>query len=215
MASLKLIFGGTFDPLHNGHLQLLLHLYQLLGTPISLLPLGGIPSYKAPPQASLAQRLEMLHLIAAQYPEQIEIDTSEALAPSYTPTYLSLQRLRQTHGSAAQLYFILGGDSLVSLDSWDHWRELFTLSNFIVALRPNYSLEQMTPQLKQQVLPRLVPFPATEVAGQIILTTFKPLAVSSTQIRHHCAQGLNPSAMVNPEIARYILTHNLYKEPKC
>ena len=209
---MKLILGGTFDPVHQGHIQLALHLAAKYQQVVSLLPLGGLPSYKATPQANLAQRLAMLELVVKAYPGQIEIDYSEAAQETYSPSYVTLHKLRQIHGTPLPIFFIIGGDSLLTLDSWDNWHKLFSLSNFIVALRPDYSLSAMSAELSKHVMPRMTNHAdLKQPAGQIILTNFKPLAVSSSQIRHYCANQQAIDDLVLPEVADYIYTHNLYQ----
>jgi nicotinate-nucleotide adenylyltransferase len=208
---MKIILGGSFDPVHNGHILLALSIAQQFQHQVDFLPLNGVPNYKPPLEAPLKHRLAMLHLIQKQYPQQIGIDFSETIYPGYTPSYLSLRRIRHTYRGA--LFFILGSDSLLNLEKWDHWRELLTLSNFIVVTRPDYPLSYMSPQLAQLILPCLSTAPNLGLAcGQVIPTQFQAINCSSTMIRKACHHGEKLSTeQVPPIIAEYIYKHQLYQ----
>lgn len=209
---MKILFGGTFDPIHIGHIQLARYVSQEFKHPVSLLPLTGVPNYKQPPQASLQQRLAMLEIIAAKYPDEIQIDYSETHLTAYSPTVTTLRRMRKNELTPEVIYFVIGGDSLVTLDIWDEWRYLLKLTNFIVAMRPDYPLSKMSPQLATELLPRInTTTSAINAVGEIIITHFTPLEVSSTQIRQCCYLGQEINQLVEPEINHYITQNNLYK----
>lgn len=209
---MKILFGGTFDPIHIGHIQLARYVSQQFKHPVSLLPLTGVPNYKQPPQASLQQRLAMLEIVAAKYPDEIQIDYSETHLTEYSPTVTTLRRMRQIELIPEIIYFVIGGDSLVTLDIWDEWRDLLKLTNFIVAMRPDYPLSKMSPQLAKELLPRInTTMNTINAVGEIIITHFTPLEVSSTQIRQCCAGGQEINQLVEPEINHYITQNNLYK----
>ncbi len=209
---MKILFGGTFDPIHIGHIQLARYVSQQFKHPVSLLPLTGVPNYKQPPQASPQQRLAMLEIIAAKYPDEIQIDYSETQLTEYSPTVTTLRRMRQKELIPEIIYFVIGGDSLVTLDIWDEWRDLLKLTNFIVAMRPDYPLSKMSPQLAQELLPRInTTTSAINAVGEIIITHFTPLEVSSTQIRQFCYLGQEINQLVEAEINHYITQNNLYK----
>lgn len=209
---MKILFGGTFDPIHIGHIQLARYVSQQFKHPVSLLPLSGVPNYKRPPQASLQQRLAMLEIVAAKYPDEIQIDYSETQLTEYSPTVTTLRRMRQNELIPEIIYFVIGGDSLVTLDIWDEWRDLLKLTNFIVAMRPDYPLSKMSPQLAKELLPRInTTMNTINAVGEIIITHFTPLEVSSTQIRQCYAVGQEINQLVEPEINHYITQNNLYK----
>ncbi len=209
---MKILFGGTFDPIHIGHIKLALHISSEFAHKVSLLPLGGVPNYKAGPEAKLEDRLSMLSLVEKKYSSQLEIDYTEANNPAYSPTYYTLKQLRQAYGNDMPLFFVIGGDSLLSIETWDNWLKLFELTNFIVAVRPDYPLETMSESLKALLSPRFSKEAnPNQAAGQIVFTTFAPIQVSSTQIRRMCKEQQDISNLVIPEIAEYILRHQLYK----
>lgn len=210
---MKIFFGGTFDPVHNGHISLALHIQQEFNHVVSLLPLSGVPNYKLPPKATLQQRLAMLEIIVSKYPRALEIDYSEANLNRYSPTCETLARMRELCGAELGIYFIIGSDSLLSLDTWDNWQQLFSLTNFIVALRPDYPLENMSPRISKFVTPRLrYKFNYNKPSGEVILINWIPINISSTEIRHRTALGQKIDDLVPLEISNYIRKHNLYLE---
>lgn len=209
---MKILFGGTFDPIHIGHIQLARYVSQQFNCPVSLLPLSGVPNYKKPPLATLEQRLSMLEIIAAKYPHEITINYSEAQLNEYSPTITTLRRMRKNELITEKIYFIIGGDSLLSLEIWDEWKSLFGLTNFIVAMRPDYPLHNMTEELAKEVSPRITDnINSSSPVGSVIITHFTPQEVSSTNIRQLCQLGQNIDTLVDPEINTYIIQNNLYK----
>lgn len=230
---MRILLGGAFDPVHTGHIRLALYIHHEFQQPVKFLPLNGVPNYKAPLQASLSQRLDMLKLIILKYPTQLGIDYSETKFNTYSPTYVTLNRLRQRYGTKEAIYFIIGSDSLVTLDSWDNWQQLFTLTNFIVAIRPEYPLSKMSKTLASTVIPRLCAPPAQithpkldllppnlnpttldtsqNSVGQIIMLNLAPTPESSTMIRKQLKDTNKVNSWLPSEIKQYIITHNLYK----
>lgn len=209
---MKILFGGSFDPIHNGHIMLALQVAGEFNHPVSLLPLAGNPNYKAPPQATLQQRLEMLEIIINKYPEQLNIDYNETRLAEYSPSCFTLQRLRDIYGAQEEFYFIIGGDSLLNLNTWDNWQDLFMLTNFIVAKRPEYPFDNMARELQDEVLPRIAEANQTNSpAGKIIFSDFAPMDISSTAIREAIYNNQNLDQATDPDVYKYIIQHNLYK----
>lgn len=209
---MKILFGGTFDPIHIGHIQLARYVSQQFNCQVSLLPLSGVPNYKSPPKANLKQRLEMLEIIAAKYPQEITIDYSEAHLNEYSPTITTLRRMSKNEAMNDSIYFIIGGDSLLSLEIWDEWKSLFDLTNFIVAMRPDYPLQNMSLELSAEISPRITnEINYNTKVGSVIITHFTPLEVSSTNIRRLCQLNQEIDSFVDPEINTYIIQNNLYK----
>jgi len=206
---MKILFGGTFDPVHNGHIALALHVAKQFNHPVEFLPLNGVPNYKPAPIASLQQRLAMLEM-AIDKNKLLAIDYSETRIDTYSPTCQTLTRLRQKYGSKEPFYFIIGGDSLLSLETWDNWMELFSLTNLIVAVRQGYELNSLPPAISCR-LSDLNACNLQQAAGQIIVTDFSPVHISSTQIRQNCKQALPLAEMVPVAVENYIKQQNLYR----
>lgn len=209
---MKILFGGTFDPVHNGHIALAKYISDQFNHIVSFMPLSGVPNYKQPPLASLKERLDMLEIISNKYSKQINIDYNEANLGKYSPTVFTLRRLRKIYGNDEPFYFIIGGDSLVNLDSWDEWTELFELTNFIVATRTNYSVDKMSSQLKEMAMPRITKKQVLKPCGSIIMTHFEPIDISSTEVRKKILLSQNINNLIDYDVERYIKIHNLYSK---
>ncbi|HET9702173.1 MAG TPA: nicotinate-nucleotide adenylyltransferase, partial [Burkholderiales bacterium] len=129
------ILGGTFDPIHNGHLRLAVEAAEACGlAEVRLIP-AGAPPHRPPPLAAPRQRLEMARLAAAGSPGLV-VDEREVFktAPCYTVE--TLEQLRGELGAQTPLALILGMDQYLDLATWHRWRELFGLAHLIVAERP-------------------------------------------------------------------------------
>jgi nicotinate-nucleotide adenylyltransferase len=205
-----IILGGTFDPIHNGHTLLAEALHTTFGQNIVIVPTAP-PNYKEPPHTTVEQRMDMLEL-ATKDKSYFIIDSHEMFEQEYTPTVKSLKALREKIGYDKPIHFLIGEDSLVSLDTWDHWQELFNLTNFIVAMRPGSDLNQMSEQLKLEFTKRTTCNVKSlhEPYGQIYILNFTPHDISSTKIRSNCRQNLPIDNMVDPKVASYIKENKLY-----
>lgn len=206
---MKIFFGGTFDPIHNGHIKLALHISNELNSIVSLMPNSGTPNYKPKPMANEFDRLSMLNIIAKKYPNNIDIELNEVEQKHYSPSVETLQRLRKIYGNTTPFWFVIGGDSLINLDSWDEWKKLFTLTNFIVAMRPNYQLSLAKSNLQNEIQERLIQNLDTQPFGKIYLTDFAPINISSTEIRNNLITS-NVNSTLDEDVYKYIIKNNLY-----
>lgn len=207
------ILGGTFDPIHNGHIQLADKLYEVFNTPITFMP-TGIPPHKAPPLATDRQRLEMLELAIATNSTKFQIERMEIEANDFGYTYRTMEQLRQKVGWEIPIYFLIGGDSLLTLDTWHHWETIIDKVNFVVAWREGYSLAQMTSQALIDIFNKnrsddLSYLNSTN--GKFYELNFTPQNVSSTMIRKRVHDGLDISDLVPQAVADYIIQHKIYK----
>lgn len=206
-----IIFGGTFDPLHVGHMLIANKLYDTFQQKITFLP-TGIPPYKPKPQTTTQQRLDMLNL-SLNDDSRFCIDEREIKRNEYCYTYKTLREIRGEIGEQTPLFFVIGSDSLVSLDSWDNWQELFQLTNFIVVARPNYTEQMMSGKLYQQFMVRkqdnLDAFKRS-TAGEIYMLHFDPVDISSTQIRNNIKANLGYENLVPTAVATYIKENRIY-----
>ena len=204
------IIGGTFDPIHIGHLEMANHLLSIFNTKITFMP-TNIPNYKAPPKASNNDRLNMLKLAIAGYPD-FQIDTREIEAPNYCPTHQTLSEIRSEIGSEIPLYFLIGGDSLQSLDTWDYWNKLLDITHFVVANRNGYSPTDIkSPELKLLFENRhRHEFEELQNSGNFYMLNFTPMDISSTIIRHKVENNEDIKPYVTKSVASYIEKHHLY-----
>jgi nicotinate-nucleotide adenylyltransferase len=212
------LLGGSFDPVHHGHVALAALFAQLLH-PSQLRILPARPWQKSALQASDAQRVAMLELAFGGQAFDVTIDLQEIDRGSATYTVETLRGLRKELGDAASIVFLMGADQLQKLDTWRDWHELFALCNLGVAARPGYELDQdkLPPRVAQELSGRLAP-PAEVRAtpyGKVCLADTLAVDISATQVRNALRSGVKMSAdiraLVPAQVLDYIQQHNLYK----
>jgi len=220
------LLGGSFDPVHYGHVALARLFCELLH-PDALRVLPAKPWQKSALKASDAERVAMLELAFRETGLPVVIDQRELLRGGATYTVETLRALRAELGADASIVFLMGADQLQNLDSWRDWQQLFELANIGVAARPGYTLEQdaLPPAVAQQLAPRLAPpeHVRTTPAGLVCLAHSLAVDISATQVRatlHGSLHGAgDPGAdseafmktLVPPVVLDYIQQHNLYK----
>lgn len=211
------LFGGTFDPVHYGHLR-------LAEESIAHLGLGGVrwipagqPPHRGTPQVTAAQRLAMVRLAIDGNPRfAVDPTEVEAAVPSYTvPT---LERLRRELGPDRSLVLLVGADAFAGLASWHRWRDLFALAHVAVSHRPGFPVEpaSLPPELAGEFAARRLADAAGlrgAPAGGIATFAMTQLAISATQIRKLLANGLSARYLLPDEVLDYIRTHSLYRNP--
>lgn len=197
------IFGGTFDPVHIGHLTVAWEAAELLDAEVRLMP-ANVPPHRPAPLASPAERMAMLR-VALQGQSRLALDASELgrAGPSYTID--TVRELRAEQGDRP-LVLLLGADAFAGLPGWHGWRELFDLAHFGVLSRPG--VEAVLPDpLGHEVATRRVDDVATlctAPCGKLIELAVTPLEISATRIRELLAAGRDP---------RYLLPAGLFDDP--
>jgi nicotinate-nucleotide adenylyltransferase len=207
------ILGGTFDPVHLGHVALAeAALSRLPLTEVLWLP-SGSPGHRAPPAASAGDRLAMLTLATAGLP-RYRIDDSELDRSDPTYTVHTLTRLRAQLGMSQPLVLILGSDSFLSLPTWLRWRELFDLAHIAVAGRPGHPLggSGTTPELSVEIGRRAAPPEqlAASAAGKIASFDMPSVDISSSAIRAALAARQDASHLLPAAVLAYIQSQHLY-----
>jgi len=213
---LRILYGGTFDPVHAGHLAIARAVAAAFDHPVSLLP-SADPPHRVAPGASAEQRAAMLALAVADDPA-LSVDRRELhrRGPSFTVD--TLEDVRRELGPTAAIVWVLGIDSLAQLDTWHDWRRLFSLAHVLGVQRPLTEagkdwLQQRAPGVYAEVGPRWRPL--AELAGQPA-GFYAPLAIrplrteSATDIRQRIAAGLPWAGQVPAAVARYIRQAGLY-----
>ena len=202
-----LVFGGTFDPVHVGHLGAVSALRDALQVETVIWLPAGEPPHRPPPVASAAHRLAMLRLALAGEPDCVidsrELDRS---GPSYT--VLSLEELRAEYPDQP-LCLALGLDAALGLPEWHRWREVLALAGIAVMRRPGWSLPEPLPQWWRdaQSHPRdSVP----TAGGWMRFVDIPPIDTAAAQIRADLMSGRSVEAKVPAVVARYIKEHELY-----
>lgn len=206
------LLGGTFDPVHYGHLRCAEQARrELMLEYLYLLP-AGQPPHRGEPQASVAQRLAMLALARTEFPRLLidERETRRA-GPSYMVD--TLQELRDTDPNRP-LLLLIGQDAANQLHSWHRWRRLFELAHIVILTRPAAHIEY-EPDLAEQVGLRAVDDVRTlsaSRAGGILQLDVEPVDVSATAIKRRIRSGATPRGMLPETVLDYIAANRLYTE---
>jgi nicotinate-nucleotide adenylyltransferase len=193
------VLGGTFDPIHNGHLAIAGEaLNKLSLDKVLFVPARQQPLKDRDDVASVENRTKMISLAIKDFP-QFALSTVEtdSRGPNYTVD--TLGKLQQQY-SDAELYFILGWDSLEELPRWKRPDEIIRLCRIVALTRNTVAV----PQLKE--LEGVIP----GLSQRLVLLDMAPVNISSTDIRSRLRAGLSIEGMVPPEVKEYIISHQLY-----
>ena len=194
------ILGGTFDPVHLGHLNAAWEASELLDADVCLIP-ASIPPHRPPPIASVVERVAILRA-ALEGQSRLTLDTRELerSGPSYTID--TLTALRAEHGDRP-LVLLLGADAFAGLAGWHRWRELFDVAHLGVLARPGIT-PTLPEALEHEVAPRRAPATVLHEspAGKVTTLPITPLEISATRIRALLAEGRDP---------RYLLPASLFE----
>jgi nicotinate-nucleotide adenylyltransferase len=214
------LLGGTFDPIHFGHLRLAEELAEALNIgQVRFIP-AGRPPHRGQPRATAAQRLEMARRAIAGNPRFVldacEVgQTGDRDAPSYSVDTLSA--LRAELPPATPLVLFMGGDAFLGLTTWHEWRRIFDLAHIAVAHRPGYSLaswEDALPDPLRTLLSARRCEQAAEIAekpaGRVFLHTITQLDISASQIRDRALRGKSLRYLLPDPVIDYIYENHLY-----
>lgn len=205
------ILGGTFDPVHHGHLRLALELRQTLGlSQMRLMPCHR-PVHRGQPQVSSAQRAEMIRLALMDCPE-LTLDERELRRDEPSYTFDTLRSLRDELGPDVSLLWALGTDAFAALDTWNRWQELLDYTHLVVIERPGFSLPQ-TGAVAELLQCHRAPVTALSElpGGAIVLPSLRLLDISATDIRRQVAIGESVQFLIPESVRRYILAEGLYR----
>lgn len=194
------ILGGTFDPPHNGHLKIAAAARSALGlAQIVFIPAGQPPHKLDDPVSPAATRLAMLELALARHPNFV-ISRLELLraGPSYTVD--TLRELHQTLGDDAEIYFIMGMDSLQNFHTWHQPQEIVKLCKLAVLRRPGFDVDLDT--LEKQV---------PGATASLVILPGPEFDISASEIRARVRRGESIRGLVPPAVAAFIKTNRLYK----
>ncbi|MEI6858423.1 MAG: nicotinate (nicotinamide) nucleotide adenylyltransferase [Shewanella sp.] len=206
------ILGGTFDPIHFGHIRPALEIKSQLNLDSIWLMPNHSPPHKTSTVVSTEQRLAMVELICQEYSE-FELCDIEARRKGASYLFTSLTTLRNIHPEH-EFFFLIGTDSLVSLTRWYHWQSLFNLCHFVVSPRHGWQLTADMPIFKEyeQRLTDLAQH-KSQKTGLIFQVNITPQAYSSTLIRQQLSQGLSPSEALPSQVLEFIIAKKLYQAP--
>jgi nicotinate-nucleotide adenylyltransferase len=212
------ILGGTFDPVHYGHLRFADEVRGALELPEVRLVPAGDPPHRRGPQAPAADRVAMLRLATREFPG-LAVDTREVERVGKSYTVLTLEELRE-EDARRSLLLLVGADAFRGLPTWHRWKDLFALTHVVVAARPGVVLADNLPQsLASQWKSRRVSDPAilfSRPAGAIYEQAITPQPISATAIRAQLARGAAGreavAGLLPQAVLAYIDQHNLYSQ---
>lgn len=204
-------FGGTFDPIHLGHLRLALELKQQLALDeMRLLPCY-IPPHRASPSVDAQQRLAMVQLALTDCTE-LRWDARELQREKPSYTYDTLCELRAEFGADASLSWCMGMDSFATLDSWHRWQELIGLAHLVVVARPGWEMPVAGPVAELIAQHRAdANGIRTQAAGKLVILEQRLLPISATEIRVQIQAGESPQFLIPDAVWNYIRAHGLYR----
>lgn len=215
MSKLQLYLGGSFDPIHNGHLGSAQALAERLSAATTCL----LPAKRSPLKhstfASDGQREAMLRLALADCPK-LQLDLREMRRGGASYTHQTLQELRGELGPNAPLAFAMGMDSFIELNRWQRWQDLTDLAHLVVFARPGYAAQFSAP------IEHWLKTKQTEQAeqleqqpnGLVWFTELTPFAISSTELRALCQQSDSVKTLerwLPSQVAQYIEANQLYR----
>jgi nicotinate-nucleotide adenylyltransferase len=197
------ILGGTFDPVHLGHLRAAWEVSEALGAEVRLMP-AHVPPHRPAPVASAQQRVALLRAALAGQ-DRLMLDTRELDRDGPSYTFDTLTALRAEIG-ARPLVLLIGSDAFAALPAWHRWRELFELAHFGVLTRPGH-VPSLPPELAAEVARREVTGADVLRAhpnGCVLRIAITPLEISATRIRALLREGRDP---------RWLLPDALFADP--
>lgn len=212
MSGLHVLYGGTFDPVHNGHLAIARAARDVLDCDIHMMPAAD-PPHRAPPGANADDRAAMLALAIAGE-ARLLLDRRELERGGLSWSIDTVRGLRARLGDEAPIALLVGADSFVGLATWKSWRELPDVVHFVVAERPGNPLDQALPaELAGAMAGRWVDSVAElgQYPSGRVLRLHQPLhAHSATDLRRRIASGLPWRHLLPPCVADYIVANGLY-----
>lgn len=207
------IFGGTFDPIHYGHLRTALEVCEALSLQrVHFIP-SATPPHRQRPQVGAAQRAEMVKRAIADEPRFLFDDRElRRTGPSWMTD--TLRSLRREVGEQQPLCLILGSDAFKGLHTWHEWQQLPELAHIVVMHRPGWSLGQDTaPEISQLMQERAGELHDMESrsAGRVITVAVSQLAISATDIRYQVGEGKSPRYLLPEGVWQFIQSNQLYQ----
>jgi len=204
------VLGGTFDPIHFGHLRTALELHQALDlAEVRFVPCHQ-PVHRKSPIATPEQRLEMVRCAIKDEPA-LSVEDCEIVRKGPSYSIETLETLRQKFPQTP-LCLIMGIDAFLGFPSWHRYEEILSLAHLVIAHRPQYHIPStgiITLLLKERLKHNPIALHES-LGGYIILHPVTPLEISATDIRKQIATGRNPRYLVPDSVYEYIQQHGVY-----
>ena len=215
MAAAIGLFGGTFDPIHFGHLRLATELAEAFRLERVIFLPAGLPYHRGrEAHATGEQRLAMVKLAIAR-DARFDVDERELRRQGPTYTYDTLSEIRAERGPETPLVFLAGSDAFGGIDRWHRWTELFDLAHFAIAIRgddeawaskgpgafPREAWPRMTLNMREML---------SAPSGTIMTFKMTPLAISSSALRELAARGASIRYLTPEPVVEFVRSHGIY-----
>jgi nicotinate-nucleotide adenylyltransferase len=205
------LLGGTFDPIHAGHLDLAVAAQKALAlTQVLVIP-ANVPPHRAKPLTSSFHRFAMVSLCVAgrQAWRASDVELRHE-SPSYTST--TLRRFHERGYAPTELFFLIGADAFADIEMWRHYPRIMDRAHFAVVSRPGHPVDALPARLATLAARMVRPGDGRLAASPSIILIDAPTAdVSSTAIRQRLAEGMPVTGMVDPRVEQHIEQHGLYR----
>jgi nicotinate-nucleotide adenylyltransferase len=209
------LLGGTFDPVHEGHVAVALQAEKCLGLDRIVFIPAADPPHKNAPQAAYSHRVAMLELAVAGH-ETFSLSLLEAERDSLSYTYDTLVELKKRLGNQ-RFFFIMGADSLLDLHHWHRFRDILQMTDIVVAARPGISRSMVHKSVHGLTGGGITDCSPAEsdagTAGRFFYLTDVDSSLSSTAIRRSIGLGTTPAGLA-PAVLEYINHHRLYRDDR-
>ena len=206
------IFGGTFDPIHYGHLRPALEILEAFSLHRLVFIPTGHPPHRAQPLAPAALRVAMVKAAVAEE-RRFQVDERELKGRDASYTVDTLTELRREHPEDA-LFLVVGMDAFLGFPGWRRWKELFDLAHVVVAHRPGWTLTAEGALAEEVQSRRATSADVAVPAGKVLLQPVTQLEISSTRVREVTARGGDLRYLVPDAVRALILDSNCYRKDK-
>jgi nicotinate-nucleotide adenylyltransferase len=213
------LYGGTFDPVHLGHLEVAQRVCELFEIDKLLFVPAQVAPHKVGRPVSRSIHRHAMLVLATQGNKNLLVSTFELDKPDRSFTVDTLAHFQASFGDQADLFFIMGADSWSEISTWRDWERLLTIANHVVVTRPGYDIEASNEQILERVidlrsgtdLKRLEPLGRT---GNIFITDIVKMDVSATQIRQAASDGRFEEIvkLVPKPVAEYLEKYGIYRK---
>ncbi|HUK34379.1 MAG TPA: nicotinate-nucleotide adenylyltransferase [Vicinamibacterales bacterium] len=205
------ILGGTFDPFHCGHLETALAAETALAlSEVHVVP-ANLPWHRRPPQASSFHRFAMVSLAIAGR-ENWRADDLELLDNAESYTFDTLQKFHRRGYAPTELFFVLGADAFVAIETWRNYPRLLDCAHFAVVSRPGFpvaDLRRRLPRLAERMTDAS-PGARSELTPRIVLIDAVTPDISATNVRERCSRDESIAGLVPHSVRQHIEQHRLY-----
>ncbi|SKC64686.1 nicotinate-nucleotide adenylyltransferase [Maledivibacter halophilus] len=197
------LMGGTFDPIHYGHLVLAEQVRTRFKLDMIYFIPAGLPPHKKQKEISSSKDRYFMTLLGTITNSYFEVSKIEIEDDNISYTVNTIKKFRETIDNSSELYFITGADAIYELETWKNVRELLGLCSFIAASRPGVDKNKLSEKIHML---------NEKYNGRIIETSVPALAISSTDIRERIKKGQSIKYILPESVEYYIYKNNLYRE---